>query len=280
MQPRWSSRTGLPPGCVLETAPRAGTGGGVRSLDRPGQRQSRPLLMDGRDPVCPFTRGRTLGCPPVWLLRTSVTHSRCAEVTRSKGCVGTCVVCACACVRGVSVCGVSVARVRETQARPRRWRPCFSITPSPLRNSLESCGFLTREGRGSLTLPWSRPLPHPGWSHGGRSPCPLSLRAPTVLQPSSGCPGLSPPCMAKPQQAPETSRALPPWGGAAPLEMVPQVAVTASTQMQLHLPAHVTALRDLRDLEGTRTALARRFLDSVSPPMSWAQLGLGPGQLG
>ena len=39
-------------------------------------------------------------------------------------------VCACMCSVCVCVCGVHVTRVREAWARPRRWRPCFSMAPA------------------------------------------------------------------------------------------------------------------------------------------------------
>lgn len=103
----------------------------------PAQRQVRPPLTSsgfskagtpGRS-VPSWAAGAGLGlCGAAAGLRP---HSWCPQVTRNKSCVGTR---AGSCVRlhvlCVCVCGVHVTRVREAWARPRRWRPCFSMAPA------------------------------------------------------------------------------------------------------------------------------------------------------
>lgn len=168
VQPRWPSRTGLSPGCVLETAPRAGTGGGVEP--RPPWSAAVTSSVDGwLGPCVSVHPSWTLGCPqcmaaadlgPSQQVRQSYQEQRlCGHVCGVRLCVCTwclCVWCACGTCAGDPGKATFQHHPHSSPQQPGKlWLP--------------------HQGRGVLTLLWSRPLPHPGWSRGGRSPCPLSL---------------------------------------------------------------------------------------------------------
>ena len=180
---RWSNRPTLSLGCVPEACGRGEQSahpgaGGVRALIAcSAAGASSPDLLrhfQGWDLVCPFLGG---GCwaGPVWGCRGPQTsqlvppryqeQEPCGHVCRGHVCA-----CVCSCV---CVCGVL-----EAWARPRRWRPCFSIAPTLPHHSGEL--WLPHQGRGWGSAARSPALSTPAGPAAAGALCPLP--SPTGVQ--------------------------------------------------------------------------------------------------
>lgn len=211
--------------------------------------------FQGRALVCPFLHGGHWA-GPVWGCRGPQTSQLVPPSYQEQEPCGH--VCRSPCEPACAVCGggVRVTRVQEAWARPRRWRPCFSIAPGLPHHS--------RKGGGGQP-PAVPPSPHPPAPQ-RQEPCALSPAPWSCCRPS-GCPGLSPLTWSDPSKPSrrhgtskglEISRVLSPWWGLLSLKWPPRAqgglscagTVTAATQTQTqpHPPGCVTALRGPRNL--------------------------------